>query len=265
MRCKYCNARLASHDLWCVDCGRQSQAVKNDLSAMASLAATYKKQRQSFSSSVPGFAFAVILGLIPICAVLYLFHSIISLDSNTVVGTFVNHLVKAIALSVFIPFILIAFKPICGKDNYSLGLSEMFSALRDYPRYFAYSLINALFFALIHLICYGVPGFSSHPILRLVWLILVNYWLAISVPALVLMEELPASAWAAIKKSYRHFHDVRWNLYLMVIVLGLMNLFALLLFFLLFVPSVLMLSLSVFALRDYVRRLIAFELLEYRR
>ncbi len=265
MRCKYCNARLASHDLWCVDCGRQSPAVKNELSALNSLAATYKEQKKVFSSSVPGFAFAVILGLIPICVILNLFHSIISLDNNTITGTFINHLVKAIAFSVFVPFILISFKPVCKHDKYQLSLSEMFSALREYPRYFIFSLINALFFALIHLICYGVPGFSSHPILRLVWLVLVNYWLAIAIPALVLMEELPASAWSAIKKSYRHFHDVRWNIYLMVLVLGVLNLIALLLFFLLFVPSVLMLSLSVFALRDYIRRLVDFELLEYRR
>jgi hypothetical protein len=81
----------------------------------------------------------------------------------------------------------------------------MFTALRCYPRYFLWTLINAVFFCIVYIICFGLPNFSSAPILHLVWLILVNYWIAIVLPSLVLMEELSINPWKAIIKSYQHF------------------------------------------------------------
>lgn len=265
MRCKYCNARLAAHDLWCVDCGRQTELVRNDLSAWKSIRESYHNFRPQASSAVPGIAFSVIAGLIPIALLIFLFNSIISIGNGSVIGTLLNLIVKAVSLSIFIPFVLIAFEPTSNHDKYSLSLAEMFSALRSYPKYLWFSLINAFYFVLIYIICFGLPNFSSHPILRLVWIVLVNYWVAICLPAVALISELKVSPWKAIKLSYRHFHDVRWNIYLLALILAVANLFSAVLFFLLLVPSVLSLAFSVFALRDYVRRLISFELLDYRR
>jgi len=62
-----------------------------------------------------------------------------------------------------------------------------------------------------------------------------------------------------------HFHDLRWNIFLLALVLTLINILSLALVFLAAVPSVYALSLSLFAIRDYVRRLVDFELLEHRR
>jgi hypothetical protein len=122
-----------------------------------------------------------------------------------------------------------------------------------------------LFYSFIYLICFGLPNFGSLPILRLVWLVLVNYWIAIALPAVVLMEQFNWSPWFAIQKSYKHFHDLRWNIFLLALVLTFANLIALGLFFLLLIPLVFTLSLSLFAIRDYVRLLVDFELLDYRR
>jgi len=265
MRCKYCNARLASHDLWCVDCGRQTSVVNSDLSALASLKETYRSFRSVASASVPGAAFAVIFGFLPIAVVLYLFNGIISLENGTVGGTLLNLLAKSLSISIFVPFMLIAFQPICAHKDYKLSLKEMTSALKSYPKYLGFTLINALFFVLIYIICFGLPNFSSHPILRLVWIVLVNYWIAISLPAAVLIPEIEVSPWKAIKLSYRHFHDVRWNIYLLGLVLGILLSISILLFFLLLIPLVLCLALALFAVRDYIRKLISFELLDYRR
>ncbi len=40
MRCKYCNARLAVHDIWCMQCGKQTPVIKNELYAMKSFSET---------------------------------------------------------------------------------------------------------------------------------------------------------------------------------------------------------------------------------
>ncbi len=265
MRCKYCNARLASHDLWCVECGRQTNVVNSDLSALASLKETYRSFRSVASASVPGAAFAVIFGFLPIAVLLYLFNGIIGLDNGTVSGTLLNLLTKSLSISIFVPFILIAFQPVCAHRDYRLSLKEMSSALKSYPQYLGFALINALFFDLVYIVCFGLPNFSSHPILRLVWIVLVNYWIAISLPAAALIPELNVNPWKAIKLSYRHFHDVRWNIYLLCIVLGILLAISILLFFLLLIPLVLCLALVLYAVRDYVRKLISFELLDYRR
>ncbi len=264
MRCKYCNARLAVHDIWCMQCGKQTPVIKNELYSMKSFSETWKAYKSKMSSSLPGAGFAIILGLIPIAVLIWLFSGIIQLECNTATQMLLNLLIKSLAFSLFIPFILIAFNPICKHNDYHLKLSEMFSALRSYPRYFLWTLINALYFCLIYIICFGLPNFASAPILRLVWLVLVNYWVAIALPSLVLMEEMSYNPWKAIKKSYQHFQDVRWNIYLLVLVLAILNALGCLFFWLLLIPEALILPLSLYALRDYSRRLIDFELLNYR-
>ncbi len=264
MRCKYCNARLAVHDIWCMQCGKQTPVIKNELYAMKSFSETWNAYKGKMTSSLPGAAFALILGLIPIAVLIWLFSSIIQLESDTAARMLLNLLIKSVAFSLFIPFVLIAFKPICQHNEYHLKLSEMFAALRVYPRYFLWTLINALFFCVIYIICFGLPNFASAPILHLVWLVLVNYWVAISLPSLVLMEERSFNPWQAIRMSYLHFQDVRWNIYLLALVLAVLNAFGCLLFALLLIPEALILPLSLFAVRDYTRRLLDFELLNYR-
>ncbi|PKN72148.1 MAG: hypothetical protein CVU50_08370 [Candidatus Cloacimonetes bacterium HGW-Cloacimonetes-3] len=262
MRCKHCNARLANHDIWCVECGRQSDVVKTELSAMKSLKKTYKAFLPEKALAIPGTAFMLIAGVLPILVLLWVFNKYISLESGTAMQMLMNLGIKSIAISVFIPIILSAFNAMCSHTNYQLSFSSMMSSLKSYPRYLGYALISALFFSIIYIIGFGFPSFASLPILRLVWIVLVNYWVAIVLPAVVLMEQFSLSPWQAIKKSYRHFHDLRWNIYYLALVLGIINLVALLL---LFVPLIFTLPLSMFAIRDYTRLLVEYELLDYRR
>ncbi len=61
------------------------------------------------SSSLPGAGFAIILGLIPIAVLIWLFSGIIQLECITATQMLLNLLIKSVAFSLFIPFILIAF------------------------------------------------------------------------------------------------------------------------------------------------------------
>ncbi|MDD4100489.1 MAG: hypothetical protein PHT47_05290 [Candidatus Cloacimonetes bacterium] len=261
MRCKKCNARLAAHDLWCVSCGSQSPAVKTDLASMPVLKNTWSSLSGHWSEFVPVSGLSIILGIIPMAAITYILSFVISLENMNDIQYLLNLLIKSVLFSIFLPFVLIPFSLFDSPQSYSLKRVSITTVFSSYGRYFVFSLINALFFALVHVVCFGLPGFASDPILRLVWIVLLNYWIAIVLPAPVLMETQGLSPFKAITKSYRHFHDVRWNIYLLSLVLSVLNLLA---FGLAIFPLLFTLPLSYFAVRDYTLKLIEFELLEYR-
>jgi len=236
--------------------------VKTDLAALPILRKTWEGLSGHWSEFVPLSGLATILGIIPIAAITYILSFVVSLDNMNDIQYVLNLLIKSVLFSIFLPFVIMPFSFINSPDGYSLNRVSFASIFKPYGRYFIFSLINALYFALIHVICFGLPGFASDPILRLVWIVLVNYWIAIVLPAPVLMETKGLSPIKAIEKSYRHFHDVRWNIYLLSLVLTMLNLLA---FGLAIFPLLFTLPLSYFAVRDYTLRLIGFELLEYRR
>lgn len=261
MRCKKCNARLAAHDIWCVSCGTQSPVLKADLAAMPSLKHSWTKVRGRWSEYVPVAGMAVILGIIPIAAIIYILNFVIALESGTDMQYILNILIKSVLFSIFAPMVLIPFSKVASHQEYSLKLDSIASYFKPYGRYLVFSLINALVFALFHIICFGLPSFASDPILRLVWIVLLNYWVAIALPAPILMELKGLSPFKAICASYRHLHDLRWNIYLLALVLTLLNSIA---FLLAIFPLLFTLPLSYFAVRDYTRKLIEYELLDYR-
>ncbi len=259
MRCKKCNARLAEHDLWCVFCGMVSPVIHTELSSMSSMKRTRKALKAKYSEMVPATGFSIIMGVIPIAVLIWVFHNYIHTDGTS--QFLLTLMAKALLFSLVAPFMLLPFSRISASDCYELKLSAILAQLKHYPRYFVFSLINAIFFVLIYLICFGFPGFASDPILRLVWIVLLNYWAAIVAPAPVIMERMELNPLKAIALSYRHLHDVRWNTYLLVLVLGILNILA---FSLAIFPLLFTLPLSWFAIRDYTIRLEQYELFDYR-
>ncbi|MDI3503508.1 MAG: hypothetical protein PWP64_444 [Candidatus Cloacimonadota bacterium] len=261
MRCKKCNARLGTHDLWCVNCGMQSPVVKTDLAAMKSLKNSRKQLTGKISAMVPAMGFSIILGAIPIAMLIWIFNNYINNDVSTIIHLLLNLSLKSVLISIFAPMLLIPFNAISNHQEYHLSFAELRHALRSYPKYLLFCLLNALLLMFFYLICFGFPGFASDPILRLVWIVLINYWAAIVLPAPVIMERREVNPWKAIKLSYQHFADVRWNIYLLALVLAILNIAA---FVLAVFPMLFTLPLSVFAIRDYIIKLEEYELLDYR-
>nr|MDK2850648.1 hypothetical protein [Candidatus Cloacimonadota bacterium] len=261
MRCKKCNSKLAPHDIWCTKCGYQSPVVRTELSAMRSLKQSRKNLAGKITALVPPMGFSIILGVIPIVALAFIFAQYLDNDVDTSLRLILNLSIKSILISLFVPFILIPFACINRKQNYELSMSEVIKALKLYPKYFYFSILNSIIISIFYLICFGFPGFASDPILRLVYLALINYLIAIALPAPVLMERHQLSPFKALVKSYRHFGDLRWNIYFLALVLGLLNLLA---FVLLIFPMLFTLPLALYAIRDYEIKLEEFELLDYR-
>ena len=262
MRCKFCNARLADHDIWCVECGKQTTVPGRDLSALASLKSTWQSFKTRKSESVPSGALALFLGIVPMILLTWLFKSYIQLPSETGIQVILSSLIKALSYSIFMPFILVSFACIQDRSIAKFSHVDYLRALRSYPGYFVFSLLTTSFLVLIHVICFGLPKFGSDPILRLVWIVLINYWAAITMPAAALMGIKNASPIKATSLSYSHFHDVRWNIWLLALILVLINGLAAVLAL---VGLVITLPLSWFVIRDYTWKLVDFELLEYRR
>lgn len=259
MRCKKCNSRLADHDLWCVECGTQTSVIKTELSALKSMKKSREGIRSNVSAMVPAIGFSIITGAIPIALLTWIFSRYV--EYSTSVQMLLNLGLKSVLYSIFMPMLLLPFVSVCATDGYKIQLKDLLSSFRKYPKYFVFSLINALYFSLIYMVCFGFPGFGSDPILRLVWIVLLNYWIAIALPAPVIMERTGLNPLKAIGKSYKHFQDLRWNIYLMSLLFTLLNIFG---FALLVFPALFTLSWSYFAIRDYTDLLIEYELLDYR-
>ena len=257
MRCPHCNTRLASHDVWCLNCHRQSGLIKNELSAWQSFKRSWNAYTTFQGMNVPLAVPAIILGVIPIAVIGWILNTSVILATDTALKLVLSLIIKSAILSMFIPFTIIGFSAACADPGYQAGKEKLAVALKSYPRYLGFSLMNCLYYIIIYLICFGFPGFGSDPILRLVWIVLVNYWIAVVLPVPVLMERRELSFWSALKLSYRHFHVVRWNMYLLVLVLFILNSIAGLLFI---VPLVVTLPLSWFAVRDYTDLLLEYEL-----
>lgn len=261
MRCKHCDARLAAHDFWCANCGKQTQVVNQDLSAWASLKITWGKYNPLKGLNIPAAAFPVIAGVVPCLILLFALNAFgrLNLSQDQATGTMLlNLFLTAAGLSIFLPILLIPYKPACAEPGHTITLKEMLAGMKQYPRYLALVLMAALYFVLIHVICFGLPLFSSDPILRLVWIVLGNYFLAVFLPVPVLMQRLKLGPWQAIRLSYRKFHVVRWQLYLLALILVLVNFVATALAL---VPLIFTLPLSWFAVRDYLDRLLEYEII----
>lgn len=200
--------------------------------------------------------------MIPIVLLTFLWGGLLNIDSETALHLLLQIGSKVLAYSIFVPFIFIGLAAISNRQDYEYSLPMLKDAFKRYHAYFALALISAVYYTLIYLICFGFPGFGSDPILRLVWIVLVNYWWAIILPVPVIAETQKVSMIKALSLSYRHFHDLRWNLYLLALVLVIINFLALVFFV---VGLAFSLPLSIFAIRDYTQKLIDYRLLDYRR
>ncbi len=262
MRCSKCNAKLSPNDVWCLNCGRQTRLIKEELSALRSLARTWGHMSSGFSAYVPAGAVSIIFGVLPIVILIWLFSGLLGYQDETTASYLAELILKTLSVSLFLPFVMTPFSSIAriNSSNYELGFKQAINSLGKYPRYLGVALISALFYILATIICYGLPDFGSDPILKLVWIVLMNYWLALSLPVPMIMERMRTSPWRAYRISYRCCHDVRWNLYLLGLILLLSNLLGT-------IPIVIGLTITLpvswFTIRDYVDLLFAYGVIPY--
>jgi hypothetical protein len=245
MRCVHCNEKQAGHDLWCSKCGRRTEVLSKDLSAMKSLNETWRKYKPVQGQNLPVGIWAALTGVLPLLAILVALHFVLRAIPQWEVI-----LIRNLICLLFLPVLLVPFHAVCRKDNNLLSVQEFFHSFIKYSSYFLLVLISVIFYLAIYFVCKG------DPILNLVWLILVFYWIAIVLPVPVLMERYQINAWKGIKLSYKKAGDVRWNIFLLVLVLSAANILAV---FFLVVGLAVTLPFTWIAIRDYVDKMIEYE------
>ncbi len=261
MRCKYCDARLAKHDLWCSNCGHQTQVVNKDLSAWASFKRTWQKCRELKGQNVPAGALTILISVIPLLVLLYLLKGFGILDLAEIKDTgtlLLNLLIIFVVVTPFVGIFLLPFKAVAKAKGHLVRIRDIFGEFNHNPQYGLLAVISVLYFVVIYLICFGLPNFGSDPILRLVWLVLVNYFFAVFLPVPILMDQKQVNPWKAFRISYKYFHVVRWQMYLLALILAVLNTIA---FFLVLVPMLITIPLSWFAIRDYTDLVLEYEII----
>ncbi len=215
-----------------------------------------------FSAYVPAGAVSIILGVLPIGILIWLFSGLLGFQDETTASYLTGLILKTISVSLFLPFLMIPFSSMAriNSRDYELGFKQAINSLGKYPRYLGVALISAIFYIIATAVCFGLPDFGSDPMLKLVWIVLMNYWLALSLPVPMIMERMQTGPWRSYRISYRYCHDVRWNLYLLGLILLLSNLLGTIT---VVVGLTITLPVSWFAIRDYVDLLFEYGVIPY--
>jgi hypothetical protein len=248
MRCTYCNEKLASHDLWCINCGRRTEVLSNSLAATKSLNESWKKYKSFKGQNLPVGIWSVLLGILPLILIIwFLYYGLPELP------TWQTMLIRNIVWLFFTPVLLVPFRAVCRKADYQITVKEYFASFASYPQYLMLTLLSVIYYLIIYYVCKG------DPILRLVWLVLVFYWIAILFPVPILMERYKKNAFSALTISYKKAGDLRWNMFLALIILFIANVLAGIIFL---IGLTVILPFTWFAVRDYVDKMIEYEVFD---
>jgi hypothetical protein len=234
MRCPHCNEKTAVHDIWCNKCNKQTDVLSNELSAIKSLRATWKNYTAIKGHNYPVGILTALTGWIPAIAIIWLLNF-----AFPELPKWQSILISNLVWLFFVPVLLLPFAMVSKKDDYVFSIKDLFASCGAYSKYLLFSLASVIFYLILFFVCKG------DPILNLVWLVLVVYWLAIVFPVPILMERLKINTFTAIRLAYIKAGDVRWNIFRMIIVL--------------LVGLVITLPFTWMAIRDYTDKLIEYE------
>lgn len=216
MRCKHCNEKVKDHDFWCIYCGHPTGVVKTYLTAKQVIQSEWENFKAAKSKSYM-FGILITLVFLVLLGGAYAF----SINGNLLqVSSFTKYLLNNLAYLIIIPLLLIPFRVASALPGKFWSVGEYFKSLRDYPKYFVFTFINILYFFVLKYVCEG------DPILHLVRLVMVMYWIAIVLPAPVIMQELHLNPIKAIIKAYHVGRETRWQLFFLWFLLAIINLAA---------------------------------------
>ncbi len=245
MRCRYCKEKLALHDIWCVSCGRQTELVKKDLSAWNSLLKTWQNYKKSIGHNFPVGIVYIVFGVIPLVLIIWLVQYGLAEISDPL-----KLLLRNTLVIIFLPLLISPLKNVCHKESYDFSIKQLWFSFQSYLRYLWFSFIVLAFYVIIYYICKG------DPILNLVWLVLIQYWIVIIIPVPVLMERFKIGPLKSLYLSYKYGHDIRWNIYLLAIILTVINALA---FVLGLICLAITIPFSLYAIRDFADKMIEYE------
>ena len=175
-----CNNELDKHAIFCKVCGQSTGALSGPLSAKKNYQEVWEKFKPIKSQYYSFSIFIVLTSFLLIG--LGIFFSIDLAESFKID----HYLFTNLMLLILVPFTLIPFSFDGNFTDDPFKISMYFQALKNYPKFFLLVLVNILYFLLLKILCTGyILGITVDPILHPVRLILVLYWITITLISLV--------------------------------------------------------------------------------
>ncbi len=218
MKCsnKKCLEKLSDTDIYCHACGKPSGVLSGQLAAQTIIRDTWEEfklvRSNHYSFGILHFLFAVL----PILCSIYLSYHLSLFQSN-----FTNYLFNNLIFALILPLSILPFAFRKNFISETVSPKEYFGMFKQYSRFFILNFFSVFFYFAIKYICIG------DPILNLVRLVLVFYWVAVFLMAPAIMSYRQINPWKALVFAYKSGFMTRWQqlfLYLLLLVINLVAL-----------------------------------------
>jgi len=205
-----CNEKLEEHQIFCHKCGEPTEALAGPLSAKVNLKQVWNEFKTTKARFYPFSIFIILTAFLLIGLAVYFTRG--------------NYFQTNLALLFIVPFALI---PLSFEENFisnHFTINMFFGKLKYYPVFFLFTLINIIYFALMKIICTGYSlNIAVDPILHIVRLIMVLYWIAIIVPTPILMIRKKINPVSAIILSIKAGKETRWQQFYIAFFVFILN------------------------------------------
>jgi hypothetical protein len=206
--CIKCYKELEPNQLFCQECGEPTQVLVEELSAKRNWQETWGDFKNRKGENYPFAIFYVFALLLPLFLV-----TTFLLDSYFLTNMF---------LLIYLPLLFIPLAIPIMEERRAVTIRSYFGNLKHYPRLFLFVLINLVYFFLLKVITTSVD-----PILNIVRLIMVLYWLAIVVPYPHLLLRKDVNPFKGLKLVYIAGKETRWQQFFICVYLFFVNLLGL--------------------------------------
>jgi hypothetical protein len=204
---KPCSAEIDKFAIFCPVCGEPTPALSTDLSAKKNIKEAWNEFFPQKQSYLRFSIFIILTGFLFTGLAVYYTHD--------------NYWLSNGLFLFLVPLLLI---PFALPENFILNpltIKNYLSALKYYPKFWIFTLVNFLYFIFLKIISTGfILGIASDPLLHFVRFIMVLYWLEIIFAAPFLFVRGENNLYKAFKRSHDGGRELRWQilgLYIMLL------------------------------------------------
>jgi len=202
--CSRCDTKLGANQIYCYECGEPTVVLREDLSAFKTIKQVWEKSKQNRGANYGFVIFYFFALLIPLGVIVLYTHA--------------DYYIHNLLLLLLLPLLFIPFSMNISDVYKPLTIKGYLTELRSYPKYFLFILLNILYFFVLKVITSSVD-----PILNLVRLIMVLYWLSIVVPFPVLLAHKKVNSLKGLYLVYRGSRETRWQQFFIYVFCTLIN------------------------------------------
>ncbi len=236
-----CGAILSDRMIFCPRCGKETDALRGPLSVGEHLTTIISVMKSiSFSS----YLIALLV--------------VIAVGSSIIIGMkLLDYWAGNLLYLCSIPLGFTLLSYIKKREQ---NPSERFSTVfrQEYFRLMIFVSINLVYFLLLKILCTGfLLGVATDPLLHIVRLILVIYWMVIISPVPFLISMGKRNVPGLIYASYHAGYETRWQQFYLLVGLGIFNVIGLFTVGLGVIVSILV---SYFIYAGYIKKMIEFDL-----